>query len=139
MIGEDLVMTEDFKQSFHHGVVNPYGRFFTGSTHLNMLVEKDDIWNSQIANVTFDAGARTNGHKHSGGQILLVTAGIGRYQEKGLDIKNLQVGDIVTIPPNVIHWHGAAPDSDFAHISIETNIPNNNVMWLDKVSDYEYK
>ena len=131
--------TDELNQPFKKGKINPYNQFFTGTTHLNMLVEKDDIWNSSIGNVTFNKGSRTNWHKHSGGQILLVTAGEGRYQEKGKPIQILKQGDVVKIPINVVHWHGAAPNSDFAHISIETNIPNNQTTWLEPVKDNEYK
>ncbi len=130
---------EELNQPFKKGEINPYNKFFTGTTHLNMLVEKDEIWNSSIGNVTFEKGSRTNWHKHSGGQILLVTAGEGRYQEKGKPIQILKQGDVVKIPIDVVHWHGAAPDSDFAHISIETNIPNNQTTWLEPVKDNEYK
>lgn len=130
---------EELNQPFKKGEINPYNKFFTGTTHLNMLVEKDEIWNSSIGNVTFNKGSRTNWHKHSGGQILLVTAGEGRYQEKGKPIQILKQGDVVKIPINVVHWHGAAPNSYFAHISIETNIPNNQTTWLEPVKDNEYK
>lgn len=136
--GGNLVMAEELNQPFAIGEINPYSKYFTGITHLNMLVTRDETFNSSIGNVTFDAGARTNWHKHSGGQILLVTAGEGRYQEKGKDIQILKKGDVVKIPPNVEHWHGAAPDSNFAHISIEPNIPNNETTWLEPVTDKEY-
>ena len=139
MAGGNLIMAEDLNQPFAKGELNPYNKFFTGTTHLQRLVAKDDIWNSSIANVTFDKGARTNWHKHSGGQILLVTAGEGRYQEKGKEIQILKKGDVVKIPPNVEHWHGAAPKSEFAHISIEPNLPNNETTWLEPVTDKEYK
>ena len=134
-----LAMANDINQPFSKGELNPYNEFFTGTTYLNMLVKKDDIWNSSIGNVTFEKGARTNWHKHSGGQILLVTAGEGRYMEEGKEVRILKPGDVVQIPPDVKHWHGAAPDSEFAHISIETNIPNNKTTWLEPVSDKEYK
>ncbi len=139
MIAGGIAMAKELNQPFAKGDVNPFSQFFTGTTHLNMLVTKDDIWNSSIGNVTFDKGARTNWHKHSGGQILLVTAGEGRYQEKGKEIQILKAGDVVKIPPEVEHWHGAAPDSEFAHISIEPNLPNNQTTWLDVVTDKEYK
>ena len=134
-----ITIAKELNQPFAKGEINPYSKFFTGTTHLNMLVTRDDVFNSSIGNVTFDKGARTNWHKHSGGQILLVTAGEGRYQEKGKEIQILKAGDVVKIPPNVEHWHGAAPDSEFAHISIEPNIPNNQTTWLDAVTDEEYK
>lgn len=124
---------------FKQGESNPYGQFFTGQTYLNMLSVKDDIWNSSIGNVTFEPKARTNWHKHSGGQILLVTNGEGRYQERGKDIQILHKGDVVRIAPDVEHWHGAAPDQWFTHISIETNLPDNKSVWLEPVTDKEYK
>ncbi len=139
LISGGLIMAEELNQPFAKGEINPYSKFFTGTTHLYRLVEKDDIWNSSIANVTFDAGARTNWHKHSGGQILLVTAGEGRYQERNKEIQILKAGDAVKIPPEVEHWHGAAPDSQFAHISIEPNLPDNQTTWLEPVTDEQYK
>ena len=138
-IFKDVIGENAMQQPFNQGEINPYNKFFTGTTYLNMLVTKDEMWNSSIGNVTFEKGARTNWHKHSGGQILLVTAGEGRYQEKDKNIQVLKAGDVVKIPKDVIHWHGASPDSNFAHISIETNIPNNQTTWLEPVSDSEYK
>lgn len=124
---------------FAMGEENPYGKFFTGKTYLNMLSQGDEVFNAPIGNVTFEPGARTNWHKHSGGQILLVLAGEGRYQERGKEIRILHKGDVVRIAPDVEHWHGAAPDSWFTHISLETNVPNNKAQWLEPVSDGEYK
>ena len=69
----------------------------------------------------------------------MVTGGEGRYQERGKDVQILHKGDVVRIAPNVEHWHGAAPDSWFVHISVETNVPNNKAEWLEPVSDEEYK
>lgn len=139
-----LAKAEDMKKSekdtiFGQGEVNPYGKFFTGQTYLKRLSANDEIWNSSLANVTFEPGARTNWHKHSGGQILLVLDGEGRYQERSKDIQILRKGDVVRIPLNVEHWHGAAPKSWFTHISVETNLPNNQTTWLEAVSDEEYK
>ncbi len=139
IIGGNFVMSKELNQPFEKGEINPYSKFFTGTTYLKRLVEKDDIWNSSIANVTFEKGARTNWHKHSGGQILLVLAGEGRYQEKGKPVQILKKGDVVKIPPNVEHWHGASSESEFSHISIEPNIPNNETTWLEPVTDEQYK
>ncbi len=139
IIGENISMAQNLEQPFAQGDINPYNKFFTGTTYLTRLCENDTTWNSSIANVTFEPGARTNWHKHSGGQILLVTAGEGRYQEKGKEIQIIKKGDVVKIPPNVEHWHGASPDGWFAHISIEPNLPNNTTQWLEPVTDKEYK
>lgn len=135
---------EEMKESkvdtiFKQGEANPYGKFFTGQTYLNMISTNDDTFNAPIGNVTFEPGARTNWHKHTGGQILLVTGGEGRYQERGKPVQILHKGDVVRIAPNVEHWHGAAPDSWFVHISVETNVPNNKAEWLEPVTDAEYK
>lgn len=124
---------------FGQGDINPYGEFFVGQTYLQSLVARDDVLNSSIANVTFEPGARTNWHKHSGGQILLVLSGQGRYQTRNGEIQVLNPGDVVQILPDIEHWHGAAPDSWFTHVSIEPNIPNNQVQWLEPVSDEQYK
>lgn len=139
LITGGITMSQELNQPFKKGEINPYNKYFNGTTYLNRLSANDNIWHSSIANVTFEKGARTNWHKHSGGQILLVTAGEGRYQERGGEIRILKQGDVVRIPLNVEHWHGAAPDSEFAHISIETNLPNNETTWLEPVSDKEYR
>lgn len=123
---------------FELGPSNPYGKFFTGESYLAMLSEGDAVWNAPIGNVTFEPGTRTNWHSHTGGQILLVTAGEGRYQEKGKPLQRIRKGDVVRIPPNVVHWHGGAPDAWMTHISVETNVPNNKSEWLEPVSDADY-
>ena len=124
---------------FARGEKNPYGQFFTGQTYLNMLSAGDDVFNAPIGNVTFEPGARTNWHKHDGGQILLVLGGEGRYAERGKEVRVLHKGDVVRIAPDVEHWHGAAPDSWFVHVSLETNMPRNKVTWMEPVTDEEYK
>lgn len=138
MLTGGITMAQEIQQPFKQGEVNPYSKFFTGTTYLEMLTTKGDEWNSSIGNVTFEPKARTNWHKHSGGQILLITAGSGFYKEQGKPIRPLKQGDVVKIPVDVVHWHGAAPDSWFAHISIETNIPNNTTTWLESVTDEQY-
>ena len=135
---------EDMKKApidtvFAQGDKNPYGQYFTGQTYLTLLNPNDTTFNAPIGNVTFEPGARTNWHRHSGGQILLVLAGEGRYQERSGELRILHKGDVVRIAPNIEHWHGAAPDSWFTHISLETNVPDNQVTWLEAVTDSEYK
>ena len=92
-----------------------------------------------MANVTFEPGCRNSWHSHKAGQLLIATAGIGYYQEKGEPVRRLFPGDIVEIAPDVVHWHGAAPDGWFAHIAITTNPQANAAVWLDPVSDEEYR
>lgn len=111
---------------------------FTGKAWLQMLVSNDSIYNTSIGNVTFKPKARTNWHKHPGGQILLVTDGKGFYQEKGKPAQLIQKGDAIRIPPNTEHWHGAAPDKELTHIAISLNTDLGGAVWLGPVTDDEY-
>ena len=89
--------------------------------------------------MTFEPGCRNNWHSHTGGQLLLVTAGRGYYQEKGEPARELRPGDVVEIPADVVHWHGAAPDSWFSHLAVECNPAANVNTWLEPVGDAEYE
>lgn len=113
-----------------------YAKYFIGQSYLNMLSTKG----VNIGNVTFEPGCRNNWHiHHKGGQILLVTAGRGYYQEWGKPAQKLVPGDVVNIPPEVKHWHGAAADSWFAHLAIEVPADGASNEWLEPVTDAEYK
>ena len=112
--------------------------YFTGAAWVKNLVPADDVFNTVISNVYFEPGARNNWHTHTGGQILIVTDGTGYYQEKGKARQVLSKGDVVKIPPGVIHWHGASADSAFIHIAINPNIQKGIVEWLQRVTDEEY-
>ena len=82
---------------------------------------------------------RNNWHiHHKGGQILLVIGGRGYYQEWGKQAQELKAGDVVNIPPEVKHWHGAAPDSWFQHLATEVPAEGASNEWLEAVSDEEY-
>ncbi|MBC1370103.1 cupin domain-containing protein [Listeria welshimeri] len=112
--------------------------YFIGNAYLKMLVPEDTVYNCPIGNVTFEPGARNNWHIHYGGQILLVTGGTGYYQEEGQPAKLLKEGDVVTIPKDVKHWHGATKDSWFVHLAISTNVELGGTTWLEPVSDEHY-
>jgi len=112
-----------------------YARYFTGVSYLNML-STERLW---IGNVTFEPGCRNFWHiHHKGGQILLVTAGRGWYQEWGQSARRLRPGDVVNIPPETKHWHGAAQESWFAHVAVEVPAEGSSNEWLEPVSDEEY-
>ncbi|WP_082447751.1 cupin domain-containing protein [Youngiibacter fragilis] len=113
-------------------------KYFTGNVWLQMLVGRENEWNCPIGNVTFEPGCINNWHRHPGGQILLVTEGRGWYQEWGAEAREIKAGDVVTIPSDVKHWHGAAKDSWLVHLSIETNISAGNAEWLEPVSEVDY-
>lgn len=112
---------------------------FTGAAFVNMLVsDTSGIYNCQVYDVIFEPGCRNDWHIHAGGQILLCTDGVGYYQEKGKLARRLQRGDVVEIPPEVEHWHGAAPDSSFTHIGISPNTQKGAATWLSPVTEEEY-
>lgn len=129
----------EFKQIFPKGGENTaYAQYFTGTSYLSIL-SKEQVF---IGNVTFEPGCRNNWHIHKstqgGGQILLVTAGRGWYQEWGKPARALHPGDVVNIPANVKHWHGAARDSWFAHLAVEVPGEETANEWLEPVSDADY-
>ena len=112
--------------------------YFTGTAWLKILVQANDIFNTSIGNVTFEYGARNNWHTHPGGQILVVTDGVGYYQEKGKLIQTIRRGDVIQIPPDVIHWHGASHNSEMTHLAININTQKGIVDWMERVTDEEY-
>ena len=111
---------------------------FTGTVWVYMMGARDSTLHARFGNVTFAPKARTNWHSHPGGQILFITEGKGYYQAKGQPARLLHKGDVVEIPRNVVHWHGAAPDSEFAHIAISLNADEGGAVWLGPVTDEEY-
>lgn len=130
---------DEFNDVFPRGAENTaFARYFVGQSYLNMLSLKQVV----IGNVTFEPGCRNNWHIHhaksGGGQILLCTAGRGYYQEWGKPARELHPGDVVNIPAEVKHWHGAAPDSWFSHLAVEVPGGETKNEWCEPVSDEDY-
>lgn len=118
-----------------------FAQYFIGRSYLNPLTPEGVV--PFMANVTFEPSCRNNWHIHhadkgGGGQILLCVAGEGWYQEWGKPARSLKAGDVVVIPANVKHWHGAKKDSPFSHIAVEVPGENASNEWLEPVSDKEY-
>ena len=114
-----------------------YEQYFSGRSWLAPLTSMKDL-NVPVSNVTFEPGCRNNWHSHTGGQLLVCVGGEGYYQEKGKPARRLKAGDVVEIAPDVVHWHGAAPDSWFSHLAVECNPQTNKNTWLSPVTDEEY-
>ena len=137
---EEKQMHQEFTTVFVRGAKNDaYAKYFVGQSYLNMLSLEQVV----IGNVTFEPGCRNNWHIHhadkGGGQILLVTGGRGCYQEWGKEARELLPGDVVNIPAGVKHWHGAAPNSWFAHLAIEVPGENTRNEWCEPVAEKEYR
>jgi quercetin dioxygenase-like cupin family protein len=86
--------------------------------------------------VAFEPGGRTNWHRHTAPQLLLVLEGRGLVQTWGQPVRTIGAGDAITIEPNEKHWHGAAPDANMSHFAINLNL---TTQWLEPVSDDQYR
>lgn len=116
----------------------PVSENFTGNVWMKVFISSDTNFNYHAANVTFGPGARTYWHSHPGGQVLIATEGIGYYQERGKPIQILRTGDVVKCLPDVEHWHGASPQSEFVHMGITNNHPKGRFVWMQPVTEKEY-
>ena len=112
-----------------------YAQYFIGRSWLAPLGDPQ----LGADNVTFEPGCRNNWHvHHKGGQALICVAGRGWYQEWGKPAQELHPGDVVSIPPEVKHWHGAARDSWFQHIALAVPAEGASAEWLEPVTDEAY-
>jgi 4-carboxymuconolactone decarboxylase len=111
---------------------------FTGDVRVEMLFEALDPSHASGGTVTFAPGARTAWHSHPRGQILIVTAGIGRVQRWDRPVEEIRAGDVVRIPAGAKHWHGASPQASMTHIAMTEHRDGTAVQWMEKVSDEQY-
>ena len=115
-----------------------FAKYFIGQSYLA------PVSTSQVPvyNVTFEPACRNNWHihhaKNGGGQMLICVAGRGWYQEYGKEPRELHPGDVVNIPAEVKHWHGAAKDTWFQHQAVEVPGEETGTEWCDPVGDEEY-
>src|SRR5688572_21146615 len=131
---QTLVITRDGSRSIRPAPVEN----FTGAARVEMLFETLNPLHASGGSVTFEPGARTAWHSHPAGQILIVTAGIGRVQRWGERIEEIRTGDVVRIPAGQKHWHGASPQASMTHIAITEPRDGMSVQWMEKVTDEQY-
>jgi 4-carboxymuconolactone decarboxylase len=112
--------------------------YFTGSVRVEMLFEAVDPSHASGGSVSFEAGARTAWHSHPRGQILIVTAGVGRVQRWGDAVEEIRTGDVVRIPAGQKHWHGASPRASMTHVAISEHQAGTTVQWMEKVTEEQY-
>ena len=139
------VSREAFEKQDAFGIGAPndaYAQYFTGQSYLKPLTTPGAC-PVFLANVTFEPGCRNNWHIHhaakGGGQILVCVAGRGYYQEWGKAPLELHPGDVVNIPPEVKHWHGAASDCWFSHLAVEVPGEGTSNEWCEPVPEETYK
>ena len=142
-IDDTVVSTEKEKYAktimFPIGEPNTaYAKYFIGQSYLAPVSTKQ----VKIFNVTFEPKCRNNWHIHhaksGGGQMLIAVGGRGYYQQWGKEPIEMNPGDVINIPANVKHWHGAAPDSWFSHLAVEIDGVETSNEWLEQVTDKEY-
>ena len=89
--------------------------------------------------VIFKKSSRTKLHFHTGGQLLIVTKGNGSlvyYKKIGRGISkfkisktkmvNLSSGDVIYIPPKILHTHGSIRKNlVFSHLAVNFYSSNN--------------
>lgn len=110
----------------------------TGTVWLKELSTPDSVFTYSIATATFAPGAKLDWHIHPAGQILLITEGVGYYQERGKPRQTVQKGEVIKCQPGVEHWHGAAPKSTFAYLAT-TPTQKGKTIWLKRVTAAEYQ
>lgn len=141
--GIDEQTIADFEENLKDNLYKIWNRMSSGTYFpkpVKAVAKTEDSLG--FANVTFEPRCRNNWHIHKatkgGGQVLICVEGEGWYQEEGKKAQSLKAGDIITIPANIKHWHGAKADSWFSHIAVEVPGENTSNEWLEPVKDEEY-
>ena len=145
-MAKDVYAGDEAKVDGHGGFFglgepnDAYAPYFIGQSYLNALTTPDDYL--PIHHVTFEPGCRNNWHVHhaskGGGQVLICVDGEGWYQEEGKPAQRLHPGDVVEIPANVKHWHGATANSWLSHLAFEFPGEGTSNEWLEPVDDEQY-
>ena len=130
------------------GEPNPYGKYFIGQSYLAdvgggvIRSAQSDASSSvtSLKNVTFEPHCRNNWHiHHKAVQVLICVSGRGWYQEWGKDAVEMTPGIVIAIPAEVKHWHGAAKDSWFQHLTYHRDAQEGaSNEWLEPVTDEVY-
>lgn len=128
----------DISRASSRSAVRGPGEWFTGTVWLDRLLDAPEPARVAGASVTFEPGARTAWHTHPLGQTLIVTAGCGWTQRWGGPVEEIQLGDVVWIPPGEKHWHGATASSAMTHIAIQEKLEGKAVEWLEQVTQEQY-
>jgi quercetin dioxygenase-like cupin family protein len=112
---------------------------FTGNVRVDPLFPMRAPARASASNVTFEPGARSAWHTHPLGQTLVMTSGAGLVQQWGQPAQVMRPGDVVLVPPNTKHWHGACATTAVSHTAIQEALDGKVVEWLEQVSDVQYR
>jgi quercetin dioxygenase-like cupin family protein len=138
--GNDSSQTQlEIKRSGSQPSTKGSEEWFTGTVRIDPLFQPKDPGRAAGASVTFEPSARTAWHTHPLGQTLIVTTGYGLVQIWDGPVEKICPGDVIWIPPNEKHWHGATPTTAMTHIAIQEQLNGKVVDWMEKVSDEQYQ
>lgn len=112
--------------------------WFTGVVRVDQSFATEAPARLRGALVTFEPGSRTAWHTHPLGQLLIVTAGLGRAQSEGGPVQELRPGDLVWFAAEERHWHGAAPNTAMTHLALQEAKDDNAVTWQEQVAEADY-
>ncbi len=112
---------------------------FTGEVYNFGLVANDSIYNTLVGNVYFEKSARSNWHIHPSGQILIVLDGEGYHQLEGQARQTMKKGEVIKVPANTRHWHGATENNSLTQMYILPKTENGFVTWMEPVTNEQYK
>lgn len=105
-----------------------------GEVMIKTLSENDYVFNAPLYLVEFKNKSHTFWRKCSGGVIFLVLKGKCMIRTKDSALRVLYSGELVRIKPNEEHFFGAATNEETLVLMILTNLPNNYVTYLNKVT-----
>lgn len=142
LVGTQAVASPENQVTVTHAGSQPVtqgnSKNFTGSVTVQSRFQRESPAQIGGGTVTFEAGSRTAWHSHPLGQTLIITSGTGWVQEWEHPAQKIKTGDIVWIPPNVKHWHGASTSEGMSHIAIAESLEGKTVIWMEKVSESQY-
>lgn len=133
---QNMIQEVDFNVWPKGELNTAYAQYFIGNSYLAPL----DAQNGGPVNVTFEPRCRNNWHiHHKSVQVLICVAGRGWYVEEGKEPQEMRPGTVIAIPAEAKHWHGAAKDSWFQHLTYMTKVEEgSSTTWLEPVVDKEY-
>lgn len=108
---------------------------FVGGARMKLLGSSEEGAAVHVYRVEFEPGGRTNWHRHSGPQWLLIIEGRVRVQRSGGPVEDAAAGDAVLFEPGEKHWHGARPGAQGTHLAVNVNVKTE---WLEPVTDEQY-
>ncbi|MBZ9700543.1 MULTISPECIES: carboxymuconolactone decarboxylase family protein [unclassified Mesorhizobium] len=120
------------------GGIDAPAEYFTGRVRIATQYKGDEPAKIGGATVSFEAGAHTAWHTHPLGQTLYIVSGKAWVQKEGGPIEEAGQGDVVWIPPNIRHWHGASPAGPMVHFAVSEALDGSVVTWMEKVQDDQY-